>query len=140
VLTQQCIAANRQYDWHYANGEDGYYAAHFYIYQDVRYNSGVKRLANIDLNLRVEIQITTQLQEVIRKFLHKIYESGRTFPSNKSKPWQWRYGEDEFRTNYIGHILHNMEGMIMEVRERQRKEVRGRQRKAVGGARRAKSQ
>ncbi len=32
--------------------------------------------------------------------------------------WQWDYKGDEFATNYLGHILHYVEGMIMDVRER----------------------
>lgn len=32
--------------------------------------------------------------------------------------WQWQYRGDQFVPNYLGHILHYIEGMIMEVRER----------------------
>lgn len=33
--------------------------------------------------------------------------------------WQWDYESDEFIPNYLGHILHYIEGMIMEVRKRE---------------------
>ena len=64
----------------------------------------------------MEIQITTQVQELILNLLHKYYERRR----NKIEPdnWQWDHASDEFATNYLGHILHYVEGMIVEVRER----------------------
>ena len=33
--------------------------------------------------------------------------------------WQWNYKGDEFTANYLGHILHYVEGMIMEIRDKQ---------------------
>ena len=36
--------------------------------------------------------------------------------------WQWDYKSDEFSANYLGHILHYVEGMIVEIREKQKKE------------------
>jgi len=70
----------------------------------------------------LEIQITTQLQEVIRRLLHKYYESRRMDMEEEESKWQWNYRSDEFVANYLGHILHYVEGMIVEVRERQKKE------------------
>ena len=65
----------------------------------------------------IEIQITTQLQEVIKKLLHKYYEERRKRIEKPSVKWQWDYKSDEFSTNYLGHILHYVEGMIMDIRE-----------------------
>ena len=65
------------------------------------------------------MQITTQLQEVIRKLLHKHYESRRKRTTPDELKWQWDYKSDEFSANYLGHILHYIEGMIMEVRDKQ---------------------
>ncbi len=67
----------------------------------------------------VELQITTQLQEVLRQFSHEFYEKMRMTNKQSEIPWQWRYKEDEFFANYLGHMLHNIEGMIMDVRRRQ---------------------
>jgi hypothetical protein len=68
-------------------------------------------------NISFEIQITTQLQEVIRRLLHEYYEEKRTEKATDEK-WQWNYRSEEFSTNYLGHILHYVEGMIMDIREK----------------------
>lgn len=55
--------------------DEGYYASHCYltISQSVIKHNWTKK----DIDLQVEIQITTQLQEVIRKLLHQYYEETR---------------------------------------------------------------
>ena len=69
--------------------------------------------------ISLEIQITTQLQEVIRKLLHSFYEERRSEKPQKNKrQWQWDYRSEEFGANYLGHILHYLEGMIVEIREK----------------------
>ena len=99
--------------------EQGYYAAHCYF----RYEVEIPRFDwdTTTITASIELQITTQLQEVIRKLTHRYYEDRRirTVPSNQK--WQWDYSSDEFIANYLGHILHYLEGMIMEVRDRQRR-------------------
>lgn len=97
--------------------EEGYYAAHFYINfpcEIPRENWDTK-----DVVISVEIQITTQLQEVIRRLLHKHYEQRRVDFLPSDVKWQWDYTCEEFGANYLGHILHYVEGMIMEVRDKQ---------------------
>lgn len=101
--------------------EEGYYAAHLYTKQEFEIPSMNWDTENIKVS--IEMQITTQLQEVIRKLLHKYYEDKRERVKKQDIKWQWNYESDEFITNYLGHILHYVEGMIMEVRERQKKEI-----------------
>jgi len=101
--------------------EEGYYAAHLYTRQ-------MFEIPKIDwdterVEFSIEIQITTQLQEVIRKLLHKYYERKRKAIVIPTEKWQWNYKCDEFSTNYLGHILHYVEGMIMEIREKQKKAI-----------------
>ena len=67
----------------------------------------------------MELQITTQLQNSIRALVHKHYESRRD-QSTPSQDWKWDHTSNEFATNYLGHILHYLEGMIVDIRERQR--------------------
>jgi len=101
----------------YEAREEGYYAAHLYVKQGFEIPKpswDTKRVL-----VSVELQITTQLQEVIRKLLHNYYEKRRMMVKEPIEKWQWDYKCDEFCTNYLGHILHYIEGMIMEVRERQ---------------------
>ena len=98
--------------------EEGYYAAHLYTKQNFeipKVNWDTERV-----DVPIEIQITTQLQEVIRKLLHKYYERARKRIRKEDVKWQWDCKCDEFAANYLGHILHYIEGMIMEIRERQK--------------------
>lgn len=100
--------------------EEGYYAAHLYTkpeFEIPRMTWDTKRI-----KVSIEIQITTQLQEVIRKLLHRYYEERRKRVKEEDIEWQWNYKSDEFAANYLGHILHYVEGMIMEIREKQRRE------------------
>lgn len=101
--------------------EEGYYAAHIYTKQEFE----IPRITwdTERINVLIEIQITTQLQEVIRKLLHKYYEDRRKRIGDENIKWQWNYKTDEFVANYLGHILHYVEGMIMEVREKQKEEI-----------------
>lgn len=98
--------------------EEGYYAAHLYIKQVFE----IPKLPwDTELvNVFIEIQITTQIQEVIRTLLHKYYEERRKRVKKEDIKWQWNYKSEEFSANYLGHILHYMEGMIMDIREKQK--------------------
>ncbi len=100
----------------YEAKEEGYYAAHFYV--DFRCEIPGENWDTTLIDACIEIQITTQLQEVIRKLLHKYYESRRGVSDTTGVMWQWDYASDEFSANYLGHILHYVEGMIMDVRKR----------------------
>jgi len=101
--------------------EEGYYAAHFYTkktFEILDYSP----LETKNVEFFIEIQITSQLQEIIRTLLHKYYEGNRKkLKKNDEKKWQWKYDSPEFATNYLGHILHYIEGMIMEIREEHEK-------------------
>ncbi|HUU28934.1 MAG TPA: hypothetical protein VM123_14075 [archaeon] len=98
--------------------EEGYYAAHLNLKKEFeipKENWDTKKI-----EVYFEIQITTQLQEVIRKLLHKYYEDKRKKIDKETIKWQWNYKSDEFIANYLGHILHYIEGMIIDIRERQK--------------------
>ncbi len=97
--------------------EEGYYAAHVAVAQRVEVPRPDWDTEKLDAT--VEIQVTTQLQDVIRILLHRYYEARRERRAQPDVKWQWDYKSDEFLANYLGHILHYAEGMIMEVRDRQ---------------------
>jgi hypothetical protein len=101
--------------------EDGYYAGHTYVRQAFEIPKLTWDTETIEMS--VEIQITTQLQETIRRLLHKHYEKRRVTSRKEKEHWQWDYKSDEFAANYLGHILHYVEGMIMEVREKQKGKI-----------------
>jgi hypothetical protein len=96
---------------------EGYYAAHLYYESDIE----VPR-RDFDTEVRVirlEIQISTQIKEVIKTLLHKYYEERRIEFVEEKTNWQWNYRSDEFKTNYVGHMLHFIEGLIVEIRQRE---------------------
>jgi len=116
-LRELAAKSNRLYRVEFKANDQGYYAAHFYVKEPVEIIlvKGGSRL----MNMWVEIQVTTQLQEVLRKILHVVYERTRMISDDNQIPWQWRYKDDDFFINYLGHMLHNIEGLIMEIRRRQ---------------------
>lgn len=95
--------------------EEGYYAVHMYIMEEFEIPRIVWDTEKITTT--VEIQITTQIQEVLKDLLRKLYveKRGKILPAS-DLIWQWRYDSPEFTTYYLGHILHYVEGMIMTAR------------------------
>lgn len=95
--------------------EEGYYAAQVYIKNE--YEIPTLKWDTHNVIIKIEIEITTQIQDVIKKLLHEGYEQSRCkIKTQPVVPWQWNYQSGEFKVNYLGHILHYMEGMIMEIR------------------------
>ncbi len=117
-LTDDIAATGHTCQTFYEAREEGYYAAHLYLAQS--FDVPTLTWATERIEASIEIQLTTQLQEVIRKLTHKFYEERRTRLNPPSTKWQWNYRSEEFVANYLGHILHYIEGMIMEVRDEQR--------------------
>jgi hypothetical protein len=97
--------------------EEGYYAAHLYVERE--YSIPTLEFDSERVPIKVEIQVTSQLQEAIDRLTHKYYEERRRKVKSSDLKWQWDYEGDEFIPNYLGHILHYIEGMIMEVRNRE---------------------
>jgi len=117
-IKELCREFDKKCEVIYQAKEEGYYAVHLYTDQEFE-------IPKIDwdskkISIKIEFQITTQLQEIIRKLLHVYYEQKREALTFKETKWQWDYGTDEFAANYLGHILHYVEGMIMEIREKQK--------------------
>ncbi len=111
-------ADNSKIEYTYEAKMEGYYAAHLYFtdtYEIPKENWDTERLS-----VKLEIQITTQLQEIIKGLLHKYYEDRRVELAGAERKWQWDYTSMEFSTNYLGHILHYVEGMIVDIREKQK--------------------
>ena len=121
-IKSHCEQCNKEFNCFLEAREEGYFAAHVYSRQDFE----IPKI-NWDtewINVSIEIQITTQIQEVIRNLLHKYYEEKRKSIKQKSVKWQWDYKSDEFSANYLGNILHYVEGMIMEIREKQMEKIK----------------
>jgi ppGpp synthetase/RelA/SpoT-type nucleotidyltranferase len=96
---------------------DGYYGAHFNCQKEC--DSYTLELSNTVELFTLEVQITTQIKDVIRTLLHKYYEMSRMIDTRPSiEKIAWNYKDEEFIATYLGHILHYVEGMIIEVRDR----------------------
>ena len=123
-LKKFCVAQNKTTRCYYQAKMDGYYAAHLYVEQEFE----IPKFSwdTEIIKITIEFQITTQLQEVLRKLLHTYYEDQRKkiklIGEKEEKDWQWKYKSEEFTANYLGHILHYVEGMIMDIREKQTRE------------------
>lgn len=100
---------------------EGYYAAHLYITLCCEIPN--RHFDTKALEMSLEVQVTTQLQEVIRRLLHKYYEDTRLLLTPDPTTWQWNYRDARFAANYLGHILHYVEGMIMDIREKQQRKA-----------------
>jgi len=117
-LSQVAAENGCKYTCSYEAHDDGYYAAHVAV---------VLELSIVDMNwnevncpIEVEIQITTQLQEMVKDLLHKYYEDNRRKYIPDDYKWQWDYHNEQFVPNYLGHIAHYLEGMIVEIRDKQK--------------------
>ena len=120
-LTELCESHSMTYEMDFEAREVGYYAAHFLIRERVE----VPRLKwNTEvLDVAIEIQIATTVHGVVRDLLHPYYERQRLALEAPDTKWQWDYRSDEFAANYIGHMSHYLDGMIMGVRDRQTEEA-----------------
>jgi len=98
---------------YYQAKDEGYYAAHCYLYFPM--NIPIQPWNSKQSEICIEIQITTQIQEVIKNLLHLYYESARLSENDDS--WKWKFDSEEFSVNYLGHILHYLEGLIVEIRD-----------------------
>ncbi len=121
-LDQKLFLVSREegckYECSYEAHDDGYYAAHVSV---------VLGLPIVEMDwqesvheIEVEIQITTELQEMVKSLLHKFYEDNRRKTIPKDYKWQWDYHNEQFVPNYLGHLAHYLEGMIVEIRDKQK--------------------
>jgi len=100
----------------------GYYALHMNIWVDVEVPGPPRSAAPSMKPLPVEIQVCTQFQEVIRALTHQDYEALRELEDldDPEAIWQWDPQKRQFEPNYLTHILHYTDGMIMNIRERRK--------------------
>ncbi|HUS51130.1 MAG TPA: hypothetical protein VMZ91_13260 [Candidatus Paceibacterota bacterium] len=114
-----CKENNRKYIYSLKAKEEGYYAGHLHITEEIEIPEIPWGTKKVDVS--IEIKITTQLKEVIQKLIHGYYEKKREeIKINKKNgvPWQWDYRSNEFNVNYLGHIIHYIEGVIINIREK----------------------
>lgn len=94
--------------------DEGYYAYHFYLQVPVVLLK--QDWSELRGNVWVEIQLTTQLQEVARDLTHTFY-AVRRLETKRDNEWKWDHGSERFKAAYISHSLHLIEGLIVELRD-----------------------
>jgi ppGpp synthetase/RelA/SpoT-type nucleotidyltranferase len=119
LLNKMCdhfLSHSCQIDPDWEAREEGYYAAHLNVIREYEIPIGLETQKT---NVSIEIQITTQIKDVITELTHKYYERKRETLIQPNIKWQWDYNSEEFSPNYIGHILHYIEGELMQIRNRE---------------------
>lgn len=115
-LADFCKKNEVEYRYYSQERDEGYYAYHFYI------NFGVQVLdtkwKEIDTTLNVEIQFTTQLQEVLKELTHQYFEISRLEPKSFDNKWKWEVDSNRFRSAYMCHTLHLLEAIILDLRKK----------------------
>jgi hypothetical protein len=98
---------------------DGYYGGHFNCHKPCEISA--LDWSKITDTFQLEIQVTTSIKDVIKTLLHRYYEATRLERGiTDIRDISWKYDSEEFIAAYLGHILHYVEGMIIEVRDRKR--------------------
>ena len=90
---------------------EGYYALHLTF-----------SLQLPSAKIPIEIQVCTQVQEVLRTLTHQFYVRRRLDKDISSEQLMWDYGGRQFVPCYLGHLLHYADGQIMNVRDREQRE------------------
>jgi ppGpp synthetase/RelA/SpoT-type nucleotidyltranferase len=95
--------------------ELGYHAWHCYVAVPIQAII-VNELKDIEIEL--EIQLTTQLAEVIGSLTHGLYEGQReSLRAQQTDEWRWDPQSKQFRSAYLGHTLHLLEGVIQNFKD-----------------------
>lgn len=112
AYAEECGLESRQYSH---ERDDGYYAYHVYVkfpisIFDLKFEKAEKMV-------EVEIQLTTQLQEVLRSLTQRHYEAERLIPNPDRGKWKWEFSSSRFKVGYLSHTLHLLESVILEARD-----------------------
>jgi ppGpp synthetase/RelA/SpoT-type nucleotidyltranferase len=102
------------FEYESMGSERGYYAWHCYFTLPATYDVG----GNIqDGSVKVELQLITQLADVLESLTHKLYENERGSDDAPHPDWKWQSETDKFKAAYIGHGLHLLEGVIQKLKD-----------------------
>jgi ppGpp synthetase/RelA/SpoT-type nucleotidyltranferase len=108
VMSQSAIV-----DYHSMETDLGYYSWHFGMRFDLDIMKPNGQISSE--GVRIEVQISTQLQDVMNDLTHSFYENKR-LSSVSDTLWKWRPGEPKFQGVYFGHTLHMIEGMLVQLK------------------------
>lgn len=94
--------------------DKGYYAHHIYIGLSIPVPSQ-NGTGFLEKSVKVEIQITTELQGVLREITHNLYRIER-LEGGPTAQWKSDFSSGRFRAAYMAHSLRFIEAMIVELR------------------------
>lgn len=94
--------------------DEGYYGHHFYARHPTTVvgHDGSIRTASVS----IELQVTTQMQDLLRSLTHRFYEEDR-LQRRPDSSWKWDFTSRKFRARYLAHTLHLVEALVVTVRD-----------------------
>lgn len=112
--TQELLGDEIVYRVHSMETELGYYAWHL----GIKVPAAIMRANGTidDEVIRLEVQLTTHLNDVLNDLTHSFYENRRIVSGPEDALWKWQPNSDQFKGAYFGHTLHLLEGMIVELK------------------------
>jgi hypothetical protein len=114
-LMQYCSTNGIDSHFRDLSTNSGYYAWHFYFRVPVLLSLGGKVEQR---SMFVEIQLTTQLAEVLAALTHDLYAANRMAGlETQDRSWIWDANSQRFRSAYLGHGLHLFEGVIQNLKD-----------------------
>lgn len=102
---------------------EGYYAHHI----NLKFPFELLGRDNVakQVDIAAEIQVTTQMQDVLKDLTHLYYSKRRLeTPIRETASHRWDFQSEGFRATYLGHTLHLIEGVIAELRQAGQKKKR----------------
>jgi len=115
-LAAYCQCKGIKHNSYSQERDEGYYAYHFYIYFDVQVlDAGWNEVNTVAI---AEIQVTTQMQEVLKELTHQYFEVTRLEPKSSDNKWKWEVNSNRFRSAYMCHTLHLLEAIILDLRKK----------------------
>lgn len=96
--------------------EKGYYAQHIYISLPLVVSNPIDPGDYPEVNVSIEIQVTTELQGALREVTHKLYEQER-LTGGLETDWKTQFQSGRFRAAYMAHTLRFIEAMIVDLRD-----------------------
>lgn len=100
------------------NSGRGYYSWHAYIDVSGFIPDGVDVR---EITFKVEIQFVTQLADALNELTHGVYEELRLGEAQaaSNQNWQWDPDNPRFKTTFVGHSIHMIEGILLEMKNSQ---------------------
>jgi len=98
---------------------DGYFAQHLSFKADVLYR---EKSSCQTSSIICEIQIATELATIIWESKHEIYELMRQ-NEIKDQEWQWDPYNPQFTSNQLGHLVHLVDGLLINLRDKINEEI-----------------